>query len=455
MRYRSARPLHLLLGAVISCLVFGCSNSEGIDCAGAEIIAVVENSNNHIEKIVPPQESSSSEKHEESSSAKVIDYLPIDDSESPYAGIPRIVIETENYRQIRDRETEFPAKLQIWGERAPESEIMELTIRGRGNSTWWYPKKPYAIKFNKKQAFLGMPAAKKWVMLANYRDRTLIRNAVAFELARKTSLAWTPSGKFVDVYLNRRFIGNYYICEKIEVNDNRLELDEDSYLLEFDAHYDEEYKFKSTYNDLPVNIKYPKEPDSVQIERIKNFIDSAEQAFGANANDSCFLDYVEATSFADYFIIYALATNGELEHPKSLFVYKDGNKKLSAGPVWDFDFDTFNINKLGFSNRNGIFVEQFLRKKSFHKTLQERWSTTQRGFLEIYSFIDSLSSYLEKSNSLNTKIWPIKIDKYNVGDEHKSFEEAVKMLKGALSSQYSELDNLIGPAGELQKLYEF
>ena len=239
------------------------------------------------------------------------------------------------------------------------------------------------------------------------------------------------------------------------MNDNRLELDEDSYLLEFDAHYDEEYKFKTTYNDLPVNIKYPKEPDSVQIERIKNFIDSAEQAFGANANDSCFLDYVEATSFADYFIIYALATNGELEHPKSLFVYKDGNKKLSAGPVWDFDFDTFNINKLGFSNRNGIFVEQFLRKKSFHKTLQERWSATQKGFLEIYSFIDSLSSYLEKSNSLNTKIWPIKIDKYNVGDEHKSFEEAVKMLKDALSSQYSELDNLIGPAGELQKLYEF
>lgn len=65
-----------------------------------------------------------------------IDDLPLDDSEYPYAGIPRIVIETENYREIKDRETEIPAKLQIWGAKDPESELMDLTIRGRGNTSW-------------------------------------------------------------------------------------------------------------------------------------------------------------------------------------------------------------------------------------------------------------------------------------------------------------------------------
>ena len=166
--------------------------------------------------------------------------LTLDDTEYPYAGIPRIVIETENHRGINDRETEIPAKLQIWGENASESEVMELTIRGRGNSTWGEPKKPYSIKFKEKQSLLGMAEAKKWVLLANYLDRTLIRNAVAFEITKKTNLEWTPSGKFAEVFLNGKFLGNYFICEKIQIDKNRLNKSKDSYLLEFDTNYDEE-----------------------------------------------------------------------------------------------------------------------------------------------------------------------------------------------------------------------
>ena len=172
MRYHFAKQLPLFLSLVIVCLFLGCSNSEGVD---QEIIA----NWNFAEDDATPLSSR-------------IDYIPLDDSEYPYAGLPRIVIETENHREIKDRETEIPAKLQVWGEHAPESEVMNLTIRGRGNESWRHPKKPYAIKFNEKQSILGMPKAKKWVMLANYRDRTLIRNAVALELARKTSLTWTP-----------------------------------------------------------------------------------------------------------------------------------------------------------------------------------------------------------------------------------------------------------------------
>ncbi len=111
MRYRAARPLPLLLGIVICCLGLGCSNSERID---NEVVAFWD-----IEEDATPLSTE-------------LNYLPIDDSEYPYAGIPRIVIETENHREIKDRETEIPAKLQVWGEHAPESEVMELTIRGRG-----------------------------------------------------------------------------------------------------------------------------------------------------------------------------------------------------------------------------------------------------------------------------------------------------------------------------------
>ena len=272
MRYHFAKKLPLFLSLAIGSLFLGCSNSEWTDLTNKdESIAEGENpiitqqDTQDVEETKNEDISESSSVQQtvnQSSSSKITAYLPIDDTEYPYAGIPRIVIETRNRQEIEDRETEIPAKLQIWGEKAPISEIMDLTIRGRGNESWSHPKKPYAIKFDKNQTILGMPEAKKWVMLANYRDRTLIRNAVALELARKTSLTWTPQGKFVDVFLNKKFIGNYYICEKIEVKKNRLELNDDSYLLEFDTYYDEEYKFRTEQNNLPVNIKYPPNPDS-------------------------------------------------------------------------------------------------------------------------------------------------------------------------------------------------
>lgn len=371
-----------------------------------------------------------------------VDSLPPNDFGIPYTGVPRIVIETESYRKIKNRETEIPAKLQIWSEEKAESEVMNLTIKGRGNSTWKYPKKPYAIKFEDKQSFLGMPKAKNWVLLANYRDRTLIRNAIAFELARKTSLRWTPSGKFADVFLNKEFLGNYYICEKIEVKKNRLELDENSYLLEFDKYYDEDFKFRSPYNDFPINIKYPKEPDSSQFKFIENFIDSVESALQMSDNIK-YLDYINQESFADYFIIYAISTTTELGHPKSFYMHKNYNGKLEAGPVWDFDYATFDINKDGFTNKDSKLVSQFWGKESFQETLKKRWKILTPTFNAIYDYIDSLANYTKASNSVNIELWPIELNAHKVGDEEKTFDQAIQMLKKALQKKINEIDTLL------------
>ena len=334
--------------------------------------------------------------------------------------------------------------MQIWNEYEPESDILDLTIRGRGNTTWdFYPKKPYAIKFETKQSLLGMAKAKKWVMLANYRDRTLIRNAVAFELARKTSLAWTPSGKFADVIINGEFLGNYYICEKIEVKKNRLELDDDSYLLEFDTSYDEEFKFKTEYNDLPVNIKYPSEPDKIQYNYITDYINETEKTLQLDADDSTYLDYVDQNSFIDYFTVYALSTNSELMHPKSVYMHKDKNGKLSAGPVWDFDYGTFKLNKTGLINQKTALFKPFFEKDSFKEAFKQRWPVIKDSLGSMNAFIDSLANYVKESNEQNIKLWPINITAHKIGDEEKSFDEAIEMLKKALQNKIKELDKLV------------
>ena len=88
--------------------------------------------------------------------------------------------------KINTKETWLDAAISI------DTIIYNAHIKGRGNSTWIFPKKPYTFKFESKQSVLGMPASKKWILLTNHRDRTLIRNAVSLELARLFDFEWVP-----------------------------------------------------------------------------------------------------------------------------------------------------------------------------------------------------------------------------------------------------------------------
>lgn len=417
MRYHVAYQLLMLLGTFIGSLVLGCSNSDGIENKAVAFL--------DIEEDATPLSAE-------------LDYLPLDDSEYPYAGIPRIVIETENHQEIIDRETEIPAKLQIWGENAPESEIMDLTIKGRGNSTWTYPKKPYTIKFNKKQTFLGMPKAKKWVMLANYRDRTLIRNAVALEIARRTSPNWVPRGQFADIFLNNKFIGNYYICEKIEVNQNRLNLESNGVLLEFDKHYDEEFQFRTAIGNYPTIIKNPKEPTDEQFHNIENFVnDFVESVYNQHE-----YNHVDINSFVDYFIVNEIAQNSEIQSPKSFFSYIDNKGNLTAGPVWDFDYETFTVSKRGLRNIYGFLFKDLISNNLFKKQILLQWENYKNTLPFIFDYIDSLSTNLKASNEQNHLLWPITYSYGLVGDENESYETAIRMLKSSLEARIKELDML-------------
>ena len=110
-------------------------------------------------------------------------YLPLDDSEYPYANLQRLVIQTENAADVRNRETKVPAKLQIYGKDSPESFILDLEIRGRGNSSWQLSKYGYRLEFEHKVSLFGMPADKSWNLLSNQRDNSLVRNDITNQLA--------------------------------------------------------------------------------------------------------------------------------------------------------------------------------------------------------------------------------------------------------------------------------
>lgn len=369
--------------------------------------------------------------------------LILDDSKFPYIGLPRLVIETNDIRSIEDRETKIHARMQVYGKNGPESDIVRLDIRGRGNYTWGLPKKPFNIYLDKKESLLGLAPAKKFALLANYLDRTLIRNAVAFELAHKTDLEWTPSGKFVEVFLNQKFMGNYYLSEKIGFGESRLNKSDEAFLLEFDKNYDEEYKFMTGLKDLPVNIKKPENPTDSQVEYISNYILSVEKSFYSTDTSYHAMDLIDLTSFADYFIVNELVTNIEISHPKSLYMYKETGGKLFAGPVWDFDYGTFDSKKKGFLNTFCPVFTGLMVFKKYKQVLKEQWDKEKEAFAGIDTFIDSLADYTRESNERNLKMWPVSYVEYPVGDEHMDFDEAIETMKKNIHSRIDEMDGLM------------
>ena len=187
--------------------------------------------------------------------------------------LPVVYINTNDNAPIVDKDNWIPGTMDIKGLDESDNYNGTMNIKGRGNSTWGYPKKPYAIKLDSKSKILGFPKHKRWVLLANWMDKTLLRNHVAFEISKNTGLAWTPRGKFVELVLNGEPQGNYYLCEQIKIDENRLNINELSnsdtdaesitggYLLELDVYYDEVNKFHSKLKELPFMIKEPDEEE--------------------------------------------------------------------------------------------------------------------------------------------------------------------------------------------------
>lgn len=333
-----------------------------------------------------------------------------------------------------------------------------VSLRGRGNSTWTYPKKPYAIKLNNKEEVLGMPKHKRWVLLANWMDRTLLRNSVAFEIARKTSLSWTPRGTFVEVVLNGTHLGNYYLCEQIKVDKNRVNIAElketdtedpaitGGYLVELDTYFDEINKFKTTYRQLPVNIKEPEEDvyNKEQKTYLENYFNKIESIlYGENPPvDESYADYINVTSFIDWWLVHELTTNGEANHPKSSYMHKDRGGKLTAGPVWDFDWGTFRPNVNGFAIKNSIWYNSLFQDPEFIAAVKTRWNTLKPDFEAISRFIDEQAAYIRESAETDNNMWPIT---QNVnGDEKMNYDDAVIRLRKAYKERINLLDKNIG-----------
>lgn len=376
-------------------------------------------------------------------------------------------------------------------------------IRLRGNSTQKFPKKPFAIKLVDKAPVLGMPKHKRWVLLANWMDRTMLRNAVAFEVAHQTEnaytdgLGWNPHGYSVEVVMDGRHVGNYYLCEQIKIDGDRVDITdcyEDvenptpetcGYLLEFDDAMDEVNNFR-TSRGIPCMFKDEVPANSEFFNYVKNKVEGIENSLNAENYEEAYKN-LDINSVIDYFFIQELTFNDEYKHPKSVYMYIDGPGKLTAGPVWDFDWQTFVLydkvqamnSKYGgtYNCRNTnewLYGKSRLAEKpwwpgsdydyvndqpymwypllfkdaNFRAKVQERWAVIYPQLLNVVAKIDEFAALNKVSEQFNYAMWPLVGLKNSVssafnGDEDMSFDEAIATMKQAYTERLEWMNSSI------------
>ena len=259
-----------------------------------------------------------------------------------FTGLPIIYLQTDSFLPIDSKDDYILGDTWIDGGRGfDDFEESPMKIRGRGNSTWEFPKKPFQMKLDDKAEFLGMPKDKKWLFLAEYADKTMLRNKIAYEMGYISNLDWTPQARFAEVFINGEYNGTYNVTQKVEESNNRVALGDTGYLLELDQlerlDFDDVY-FESTATDkFIVNIKEPSlEYDSEEYSYIVNLIGDFESVlFGANftSESNGYRQYIDIDSFVDWFLISEITKNVDSMFFSSIYLNVIPGEQIKMGPL--------------------------------------------------------------------------------------------------------------------------
>ena len=256
-------------------------------------------------------------------------------------GLPVIYIKTKDAAPVVSKEDYVNGTMVI-----KQNNIIihenTMRIRGRGNATWGYPKKPYKIKLDNKTDFFGMGSDKDWVLLANYCDKTLLRTSIAFELSKLMGFPWTPDAQFVEVVLNRHYLGNYQLVEGIKKDSFRIDVSNSGYIIERDGYYLQEPKYFITNDGYGYSFKYPDTDDltDAQWNYILSYMNKFEAILSSDdfSNPSTgYQQYIDIDSFVRWFLFQNIIANLDT-NPYLTKANDNATSKIHMGPVWDFEW---------------------------------------------------------------------------------------------------------------------
>ena len=389
----------------------------------------------------------------------------------------------EPYDKVHELESEM-CLIYDGGTHIQEYPILARE-RGNGSRYELFKKRPYRIKFNDGQShhmLKGSPLespskAKKWTLLPNWREKTLIRNNIAFEMSRRLGLRYTPWIQNVDVIVNGEYKGNYQLCDQVTVDPNRVDITEllssdiedplitGGYLLEI-TNPGEQYHFSSNHG-LPVDIKSPDENDIVsqQFAYIRDAFNEMESRLWATYYtdpDEGYRSRLDLESFLRYFLVGEFAGNHDAMW--SLYLYKEREDDLfHFGPVWDFDLSMDNDQRSYPVNGkpdwlynygsavSGIrsFVSRILSDPYAGEMLSSIWADMRKSKAfsvdSLWAYVDSLGVVMDESQTLNFTRWDnlgqlLTLQQFAPG----TYQGELDIVKNYLKERIDWIDNKLG-----------
>ena len=350
----------------------------------------------------------------------------------------------ENFASFKNKE-KIPASLSVFSK---DNRLTDapLTIKGRGNSSWTNaPKKSYTLKFASKQNFLGLGEHKSFALIANYFDKTLLRNVSAYSLAKNvfTKMSWAPSAKTVHLFIDGVYQGLYSAVESVKIAKNRVNIpdisdfvpiqettqdmtdfDKYGFILEVNDRLDEDFNFISE-NKVPFSLKEPDGSDLTPeiCEKIKEKTNQIEAEVYAGD-----FSHIDLYSFADWWILEELAKNTDSQFFSSCYMYFDpidpsepndpNNNKFHMGPVWDFDLGFGNndvdVKTDGFQAEADVdknranWILKLKESEEFMNIVKERWNYC-RPYVESYFSTEYENNFqsIKTDAEVNFIRWPI------------------------------------------------
>lgn len=375
--------------------------------------------------------------------------------------LPTVYIETENGRSITSKDTYIYCTFtMVDGQDTLRYE--QTQIRGRGNSSWWNSqKKPYRLKFANKHRLLGPDGAnaKSWTLLANHGDKTMIRNALTYDLGRFMGMKFCPGARFVDLYLNGSYRGTYQISDQVQVHKGRIDIsEEDGWLLEVANENSREMPYVTTsninswYAQLTYNIKNPDDENynSAKRQAILVWLNRFERAVMGNNFTDPELGYrplIDQQDFINWYVGAELT--GNIDALYSIYMYKDADEeRMHFGPLWDLDLGYNNSSEKNLLRQLEAYL--WLWNRPFEQIIQRLWEDpwfaracndrltelVNDGLQDyLLNHVDSLRDAIYQSQQRNFRIWPINQQVYSFEKHtyYSSYDPYVADLKSFIN----------------------
>lgn len=317
--------------------------------------------------------------------------------------VPRVYVTTENGNgtTLQKEDGYQNAAITILGtDGSTLADDCSFKVRGNTTALSWVTKKAFTFKFAKKKDVLGMGKGKKWALIANAFDPTLLHNYAAFELADELGLEYTSKRQFVELWVDGSFRGCYMLFEPVQEGKERVDIDIESndgkkdFMIEYEAKRVEDDVTYFTVDGLRFISSEPEEPNEEQLEYITSTMQDIITTIRTGSREEI-EDKIDVPSFAKFYVLNEFVKTYDFNMSSVFFYYKDG--KLYAGPAWDYDMSfgnetaTFSKVAAEASDPAGVFAAD----KNIYKYLcKHDWFNEQakRMYHLHYDYINNIAA---------------------------------------------------------------